>query len=212
VITLDGDLLGMVQRWTKDGAMTFRWPSDNEGMLEFAASYWLEPKWDLDDIALEAVAWGMPNGIRVSLDSVTRANDGAAIEAFAQYVHAVPARNAAELRASFQNISTALFILAQAIRAYKSAALEKLKALHDALDQNETWAWLPWTDDDPIDERARDLIAQFNRDMASEHSLGLQTAADRALTVINQERPWIEYVAKPLPDNVERQREAILDR
>jgi hypothetical protein len=211
MITLDGDLLEMVKRWTKDGVMTFRWPCDNEEMLDFAASYWIQPEWDLNDIALEAVAWGMPDGIRVSLKSVTTKNEGPGIEAFAKYMHDVPARNAVEVRTSFQNISTALFILCQALKAYKSAALEKLAALHDALGDNERWAWWPLADDEAIDKRARDLIDGFNRDMAtSEQFSNLLAAKNRAVKVLADEKPWLEQVAKPLPDDIESRRSAIL--
>jgi hypothetical protein len=213
VITLDGDLLEMVQRWTKDGAMTFRWPSDDEEMLDFAASYWLEPKWDLDDIALEATAWQVPAGIRVALDSVTRANDGPAVEAFVRYMHAVPARNAAELRTSFHNISSALSLLAQSIRAYKSAAHDKLAVLKQELDDNEAWAGWPWRwgEGDEIDAEARRLIKAFQDDLAASDQRGkLVARLDEAARVIAQETPWLEYVAKPLPDDVARQRDAVL--
>lgn len=206
------DLPALVQRWTADGEMKFRWPSDDEEALEFAAYYWTAQDWDLKDIALEAFSGGygmkIPEGIQVAIADILKSNDGAAVEAFVTYWRDIPARNAKDIIESGERISTVLKALGQGIRAYKQTALAKLGALSDALSHNERWAWLPWSDDDAIDKNARSLIRTFDESMrSSKEEQGLVGLADKARDIIVRERASFEQIAKPLPDNLERERQ-----
>lgn len=201
------DLAEVVRRWTADGEMKFRWPSDDEEAFDFAAYYWTAQDWDLKDLALEAFSGGygmkIPEGIQVALRRMSDANEGVAFEAFLEYWKSVPCRNAKDISESSATIAGALALLTEGIREYKRFALQKLQALKDALDENERWAWASWVpfvgpDDDEIDKNARALIRTFDETMAGARP-GVASLASRAQRIVTEESAVFERIAKPIP-------------
>lgn len=152
-ITLPGDLAGVVKRWTSDGTMKFRWPTDDERNYKVSGD-----QWGGEQVANELNGLNPEPAIKTALQN----NEGPAIDAFADYWRDVPARNVQDLTMSFKRVSAALLAMNAAIIAYKNAAIESLADLKKELDDNEQWAWLPWSDDGAIHKRAVALIGTFD--------------------------------------------------
>jgi hypothetical protein len=49
-----------------------------------------------------------------------------------------------------------------ALIAYKNASIKELSELKKDLDENQKWAWLPWSDDGEIHKRAQEIIGIFD--------------------------------------------------
>jgi hypothetical protein len=152
LITLPEDLTAMVKRWTADGTMRFRWPTDDERNFKHSGDRWG------GDVEWELRALDPEKDIKAALAK----NEGPAIDAFAQYWRDVPARNVNDLITSFKVVSVALLAVNAALIAYKHAMIESLTELKKNLDDNEKWAWLPWSDDHAIHDRAVKLIQSFD--------------------------------------------------
>ncbi|MDN3354411.1 hypothetical protein [Actinomadura sp. DC4] len=152
-ITLPADLLHLVEHWTAEGTMKFRWPSDDE--VNFKAG---GDRWGGVGVALELTRLNPEDAIK----AVLQKNEGPAIEAFAAYWRDVPARNVDDLLTSFKVVSAALLAMNAALIAYKQTSIEQLAELKKELDENQKWAWLPWSDDKKIHEHAQRIIGSFD--------------------------------------------------
>ena len=49
-----------------------------------------------------------------------------------------------------------------ALIAYKNASIHELSELKKDLDENQKWAWLPWSDDGEIHKRAQKSVGIFD--------------------------------------------------
>ena len=202
------DLLDLVKRWTADGAMRFRWPSDDEDALEFAAYYWTQHT-PLEDLSPDPRA--IDQRLRPVVGAITygNRNEGPAVEAMLHYWHTVPVRNAKDMIDASLRIGAAVGALSEGVKAYKQAALAKLDALNDALNENQRWAWLPWSDDQKIDGNARALIGQFDDSiLSSRQRQELLSLTNRAAAIVTAAQQLFERVAKPLPKDLDDRRKS----
>ncbi|MFB9832517.1 hypothetical protein [Actinoallomurus acaciae] len=190
-ITLPGDLEDLVKRWTSDGTMKFRWPTDDETNFKISGDHW-----GGNEVALELSQLNPEAEIKTALQK----NEGPAIDAFADYWRDVPARNVTDLTISFKRVSVALLAVNAALIAYKNASIQGLSELKKELDDNQKWAWLPWSDDGAIHKRAVELIGQF--DEVDRYNLsGFRTAMANTATVIDQEAKLYNDIAKRFTDD-----------
>ncbi len=155
-VTLPADLAGMVKRWTADGTMAFRWPTDSEDDYKSSGEKW-------GGLGLESELSRL-NPFEVK--AVGQKNEGTAIDAFMTYWQNVPERNINDLLKSFKIVSAALLAMSGAILAYKDTAIKQLAELKVQLDDNERWAWIEFNEKG-IDKRARELIGLFDSSMVS---------------------------------------------
>ena len=86
-INLPDDLLDLVKRWTAEGTMKFRWPSDDEDSFKISGDNWGDGGVEQELRRLN------PEDL---IAAVSQKNEGPAIEAFAD-LRDVPARNIADL-------------------------------------------------------------------------------------------------------------------
>jgi hypothetical protein len=152
-INLPDDLLDLVKRWTAEGTMKFRWPSDDEDNFKDSGDRWGDGGVEQELRRLN------PEDL---IAAVSQKNEGPAIEAFADYWRDVPARNIEDLVDSFKVVSAALLAMNAALIAYKNASIHELSELKKDLDENQKWAWLPWSDDGEIHKRAQKSIGTFD--------------------------------------------------
>jgi hypothetical protein len=87
-ITLPDDLAYLVKRWTSDGAMKFRWPTDDENNFKVTGDRWGDTEVERELSRLNPEA---------AIKAVVQKNEGPAIDAFADYWRDVPARNVTDL-------------------------------------------------------------------------------------------------------------------
>jgi hypothetical protein len=186
-ITLPDDLVGMVKRWTSNGTMRFRWPTDDETGFTTAGKKWASD----GEVEAELERLNPQEDVKAVLQN----NEGPAIEAFGDYWHDVPARNIEDLIRSFKVVSAALSAVAAAVIAYKNASIDALSELKKELDDNEKWAWLPWSDDDAIHKRAVGLIGLFDEFDQSRLSEFRGSVANSS-SVIKQESKLYDDIAK----------------
>lgn len=190
-ITLPGDLEDLVKRWISDGAMKFRWPTDDEQNFKISGD-----RWGGDDVAQELGRLNPEAEIKTALQK----NEGPAIDAFADYWRDVPARNIADLTISFKRVSVALLAMNAALIAYKNASIEALSELKKELDDNQKWAWLPWSDDGAIHKRAVELIGEF--DEIDRYNLNdFRATMAYSTAVIKQEAKLYDDIAKRFTDD-----------
>jgi hypothetical protein len=190
-ITLPDDLADLVKRWTSDGAMKFRWPTDDENNFKVSGDHWGGREVEQELSRLN------PEG---AINTALQKNEGPAIEAFAKYWHDVPARNVTDLTLSFKRVSAALLAMNAALIAYKNATIKGLSELKKDLDDNQKWAWLPWSDDGAIHKRAVQLIDNF--DQSDQYNLeDFRTTMSNITAIIKQEEKlYDDIVNRFTPD------------
>ncbi|GLY87938.1 hypothetical protein [Actinoallomurus iriomotensis] len=193
-ITLPGDLAGLVKRWTSDGTMKFRWPTDDERNYKVSGD-----KWGGEEVADELNRLNPEATIKTALQN----NEGPAIDAFADYWRDVPARNVQDLTMSFKRVSAALLAMNAALIAYKNAAIESLPDLKKELDDNEKWAWLPWSDDGAIHKRAVALIGNFD-EMDQFNVDQFHGTMANSVAIIKQEAKLYDDIAKRFTPDTEK--------
>ena len=121
---------------------------------------------------------------------MSQKNEGPAIEAFADYWRDVPARNIEDLVSSFKVVSAVLLAMNAALIAYKNAAIHGLTELKKELDENQKWAWLPWSDDGEIHKQAQRSIGAF--DEINQYDLKTFDATmNNSMALIKKE--WVLY-------------------
>lgn len=180
-INLPDDLLDLVKRWTAEGTMKFRWPSDDEDSFKISGDNWADRGVEQELRRLN------PEDL---IAAVSQKNEGPAVEAFADYWRDVPARNIEDLVDSFKVVSAALLALNAALIAYKNASIHGLSELKKNLDDNQKWAWLPWSDDGEIHKRAQESIGIF--DEANQYDQETFNATMKnSLALIEKE--WVLY-------------------
>lgn len=185
-ITLPGDLADLVKRWTSDGAMKFRWPTDDEINFKVSGDSWgdREVEVELNELNPED-----------AIKKVLQKNEGPAIDAFAKYWRDVPARNVTDLTRSFKRVSAALLAMNAALIAYKNAAIKNLSELKKYLDDNQKWAWLPWSDDGAIHKHAVAMIGVF--DLADQANLAnFRATMANSISAIKQEAKLYDDIVK----------------
>jgi hypothetical protein len=193
-ISLPDDLLGLVKHWTAEGTMKFRWPSDDEGNFKHSGDRW-------GDGGVEAELQRLnPEDL---IKAVSQKNEGPAIEAFAHYWRDVPARNIDSLVTSFKVVSVALLAMNAALIAYKNAAISELTALKKELDENQKWAWLPWSDDGEINKRAQKLIGFFDENMQYNMD-DFNTTMGNSMGLLKQEGELYDDIAKRFTPDTEK--------
>ena len=193
-IALPGDLLDLVKRWTAEGTMKFRWPSEDEGSFKHGAEQWG------GGLVEEELKRLNPEA---HIKAVGQKNEGPAIESFADYWRDVPARNIEDLVSSFKVVSVALLAMNAALIAYKNAAIKELAELKKELDENQKWAWLPWADDENIHKRAQNLVDYF--DYNARFDLDAFTRVmNTSTTVIQKEGKLYQDIAKRFTPETEK--------
>ncbi len=197
-ITLPADLVDLVKRWTADGTMAFRWPTDSE-----------------DDYVRSGQRWGSYSVeselSRLNPDEVKGVganNEGPAIDACLTYWQNVPARNANDLLKSFKIMSGELLAMAAAIITYKNAAIQQLTELKKELDRNERWAWLE-INEKGIDSRARSLIGTFDVSMKIP-MIQFQSAMGNSVAVIKGEAQLYDAIASRFTPDTEKTGDSLL--
>jgi hypothetical protein len=193
-ISLPDDLLGLVKRWTAEGTMKFRWPSDDEGNFKYSGD-----RWGSDNVERELKGLNPEDQIK----AVGQNNEGPAIDAFADYWRDVPARNINSLVESFKVVSVALLAMNAALIAYKNAAIRELAELKKELDENQKSAWLPWSDDGEIHKRAQKLIGYFDEN--AQYDLeNFNTTMGTSTTVIKNEGKLYDDITKRFTPDTEK--------
>jgi hypothetical protein len=193
-INLPADLQGLVEHWTAEGTMKFRWPTDNEHNFKHAGDQW-------GGYGVESELKRMnPEG---AVNAVRQKNEGSAVDAFMDYWRNVPVRNINDLIDSFKIMSAALLAMNAALIAYKNAAISELTELKKELDENQKWAWLPWSDDDKINERAKSLVGSFDANI--EYDLEDFNATMRNVTaLVEEQKPLYETIRNRLTPDLEK--------
>jgi hypothetical protein len=193
-ISLPDDLLGLVKRWTAEGTMKFRWPSDDEGSFRHGGD-----RWGGDNVESELERLNP----EAQINAVVQKNEGPAIDAFTDYWRDVPARNIDDLVKSFKVVSVALLAMNAALIAYKNAAIRGLTELKKELDENQKWAWLPWSDDGEIHKRAQKLIGYF--DESAQYDLNdFNATMSNSTAVIKEEGKIYDDITKRFTPDTEK--------
>ncbi|WP_141956553.1 hypothetical protein [Actinoallomurus bryophytorum] len=193
-INLPDDLLDLVKRWTAEGTMQFRWPTDDEGNYKHSGD-----RWGSGNVQSELEQLNPEREIK----AVGQKNEGPAIDAFADFWRDVPARNIANLVESFKVMSVALLAMNAALIAYKNAAIRGLAELKKELDENQKWAWLPWSDDGEIHKRAQKLIGFF--DETAQYDLeDFNATMANSTSVIQNEGKLYDDIAKRFTPDTEK--------
>lgn len=188
----------MLAEWIDAGYIfDFKWPVDDEDKWLSAADYW-RPE-NHYGVRKMAGIGDEPTHIDEAVDGVRRDNHGVAIDAFLEYWKSTPRRNANEIYQTYVRFYESTRWVGGALVAYKLYALESLKALKEALDENESRAsWFPWVgpSDDEIYIAAGNLAREFDYKIM-QRGEKLQDDLGQELGEVLSKKGILQQIAKP---------------
>ncbi|GGO79200.1 hypothetical protein [Nonomuraea cavernae] len=188
----------LLERWTANGAMQFRWPSDDNSQYYAAVEGWLGPHGALGS-SLVSVDRDRDSRDQKHIDAMDKLNDGVAFEAFRKYWESIIVPNAQDVYDSTWTLSRIADVMEEHLNTYKKHALVALLSLKEDLDEIEP-SWWPWRRGD-AEKQAKVLIAIFDENMKPMRET-FDTSKQAALRIVRKKRAILEQISLLSTDNL----------